>query len=566
MSTKKGIEKNPSPGIGLHRILWVSAASILALTFGPATVVYIAEHLSASPETPLLSPSMTSSFFVAGFCFLGAMVATSGLLVFWKNRLLAPWSKINNLLIANRKELHKRIIDLQEAKKELEEEREKLRNFAEELSSAKEGAEQANRAKSEFLATISHELRTPMNGVLGMAELLIDSDLDTDQHNLATTIHESGKNLLVLLNDILDLTRLEENGLELEHVPVRLADVVNTVVDIMQAHAKEKALNFHAEIDPAIPPVILGDPTRMRQIMFNLISNAIKFTDTGEVKVSVALDPEAGPNFIRCEISDTGIGISDEAQEKLFRRFSQADSSISRTHGGTGLGLAICRELATLMEGTIKMRSRLGVGSTFTVSFPFEVPEEKKSSRPEQRPTQQSLAWSSARSPEWRILIAEDQPINAKLMTAIMEKLDHRITIKPNGVEAIRELRENSYDLILMDIQMPEMDGILATKVIRASDEPWKDIPIIALTAHAMAGTRETYMQAGMNGFVSKPISIDFLLDEMATVMGEQREARPDPELASEPFPSQDRPEQDEEAFLSDLLDDLEMDDDQSAA
>ncbi|MEW6090790.1 MAG: ATP-binding protein, partial [Pseudomonadota bacterium] len=282
-----------------------------------------------------------------------------------------------------------------------------------------------------------------------------------------------------------------------------------------------------------VPDSIMGDPTRLRQILFNLAGNAIKFTPSGEVNITISGVPAAKPGHadLTITVRDTGIGIPEAMLPRLFTRFQQADSSISRTYGGTGLGLAITRELTSLMGGTIDVDSVEGEGSTFTIRLPAEIVTADMAAS-------MSAVVAPARvdgpAQPLRILLAEDQPVNQKLMIAVMERLGHSLAIAENGIEAIRKLREQPFDIVLMDIQMPMMDGIQTTRVIRACDEPWRNIPIVALTAHAMEGHSDLYLAAGMNGFVSKPFKIDLLVEAIARAMSGER---PEPEKAAAPAP-----------------------------
>ena len=389
-----------------------------------------------------------------------------------------------------------------------------------ELSRAKNAAEAANEAKSRFLATMSHEMRTPLNGVLGMIGLLLASPLDAVQQRQAQLIRSSGQSLLAVLNDILDLSKIEAGRMELEILPFALVDTVQDVVSLLAVRAEALGLSLILQSPPDLPPVLCGDASRLRQVLFNLIGNALKFTEHGGVRVELSHRPLVdGRISLLIAVHDTGIGIAEGELPRLFTRFNQADSSTARRYGGTGLGLAITREIVALMQGEISVRSELGLGSCFCVELPL-VLGSAASLRPASEPCWPAHGRAPlAQLPPLRILAAEDNAVNQLLIKALIEQGGHFCDMVSNGIEALHQVQAAHYDLVLMDIQMPEMDGLAATLAIRALAGPLAAIPILAMTANVMAEQQDEYRQAGMNGVVSKPIDPRLLAAAIQAVL-----------------------------------------------
>jgi len=390
-----------------------------------------------------------------------------------------------------------------------------------ELETEKKKAEAANKAKSEFLANMSHEIRTPMHVITGLAQILaVSQPLTPKQRDYVKTLQTSAKSLLILINDLLDISKIESQAIEIEKIPFSLFSLLAEIEDTTVVEARRKSLNFITTISIAPQLIVYGDPTRLRQILSNLCSNAVKFTDKGRVVLRVTADN--GDSDENCVVSfhveDTGTGISPQKIDAIFEKFVQEDSSITRTHGGSGLGLAIAKTLAEIMGGSISVKSELGSGSVFSLRLPFAIAPDQRAA--EEQPTT-AIPAEPVAIHAGHILLVEDYQPNVLVAGILLEEFGYSYDVASNGELAVQKIAAKNYDAILMDVQMPRMNGLEATRLIRnierQQDRPHQ--PIIGMTAHAFSGDRARCMESGMDDYICKPFSADELQTKLKTLV-----------------------------------------------
>lgn len=458
------------------------------------------------------------SYLFYGLCLSFLFVCGLGIYIMRGRQLLKRERELLSLVSDRTAELQQEINVRKKAEEELQNSLTLLMSTNDELKSAKDAAEFANRAKNQFLANVSHELRTPMNGIIGMTQLTLDTELSTEQREYLGMAKESADSLLGLLNDILDFTKIEAGKLRLSNSPFNLPAAIDRIMKSFKIRAQEKGLEFTCELSSSVPSIVVGDESRLRQLLINLIGNAIKFTTKGYILVKLGVDETINDLVtVHFSVEDTGIGIPRDKHQVIFEAFTQADSSTTRQFGGTGLGLSICSQLISMMNGKIWLTSELDKGSTFHFTIPFKCENVAVVSEEVEKDAYQSTTTGR------HILVVDDNLINQRLICSILEKHGHKVTVAARGDEALNLFTRNRFDAILMDIQMPVMDGLEATVRIRNEEQDSKThIPIIGMTAHATANIRKKCLEAGMDEYISKPFQVDQFLKILESIQGKQ--------------------------------------------